>query len=97
MGCSLVLFQRALTTRRVCRISNVITLQLGITLMNLSTWPTGHKVPLNMKVQALISTQAQTGLDQAPAIDLQCIDDMEMGVGHPPEDVQTMADEPAEG
>ena len=55
--CSLALFYTALTVHRICRISNVIYLQLGITLMNLSTRPTGHKVPLNMKVQALISTQ----------------------------------------
>ena len=44
-----------------------------------------------------LDTVAQTVFDQAPATDHQSIDDMELGVGHPPEEVLIMADETAEG
>ena len=83
--CSLALFHTAFTIHRLCSISNIIDQQLGITLMNLSTWPTGHKVPLNLTGSDL-DTEAHTGLDQVPATDHQCIDDVELAVGHPPED-----------
>jgi hypothetical protein len=33
-----------------------------------------------------LDTEAHTGLDQVPATVHQCIDDVELAVGHPPED-----------